>query len=245
MRLMETASTLKTKVLAILERRFEMTTTTSSSGNQLVAITGADMDTQGLSMDDLDATLRSLAANYPELKIIWKYDQVNEDPPEEPLLNQNYQTFARVEVPSNFKELLSTIRTDIVDGIVPKIRGSKKYWIGVKDRQIMLNDSLPLSRPDFNSVNSNAFERMYKSPGQKLLRQDFKDGDPLKKDFDDIVRDLNFREGLQKLFFPAISKSAIIFRNPVYESDISLSPAEQKKLDKYLKSLKPSKNSGK
>ncbi len=238
MRLMENSAGLKTKVLDILERRFDLITTGSPSGYLPVAVTGEDMDQADLRMSDLRMTIHFLTTNYPELKTPKVYDDINEDPPDEPLLSQVLQTFARIEVPTNFKEILKTIRADIANGTLPSIRGAKKYWIEIKDRQLVLNGSWVLAKPDFNSTNEIVFERVYRGPGEKLRRQDIKIVPPLNKDFDDIVRDLNFRDGLQKLFFPGISKSAIIFRNPVYESDLSLSPAEQRKLNKYIKSLK-------
>lgn len=228
------------KVLNILEEKFQFRAKDNPSDSHKIEFLVDDLNQSNLRIEDLDQVMIFLETNYPELKKISVYDYTNEEPPSEPLeLDVNFHKVAEFQVPSDFANLLKTIRAHLATSVVPSTKGAKAYWIKIEERQIILNDSFILSKPDFDSENDIFFGHVYARPGEIVRKTDIKLGlgVAFKKSFHQIIRDLKFRNGLQGLFFPSISSAAVIFRNPVYEKDIGMKPKELNALKQYIKSL--------
>lgn len=88
-------------------------------------------------------------------------------------------------------------------------------------KEIRINSFL-LSKPDFGSVNFDVFGYLYNHPNQKITLEEIKDKTKIRtaKRLHDIVRDLGFRGNLLKAFF-SISKTSIMFRNPIKRKDLN------------------------
>ncbi len=102
---------------------------------------------------------------------------------------------------------------------------SQEYlWISYPDntREVLLNDIIIISKPNFNSVNDIVFSYLYKHPNKaitkKVLERDvYKQ--TITKRLHDIVQELGFKKELAKIFF-SVSKTQIEFKNPITKQDI-------------------------
>jgi hypothetical protein len=83
-------------------------------------------------------------------------------------------------------------------------------------REIMLNGTIRLSRPDFNGENERVFRFLYDHPNQKFSKNEIEQetGNRLQKSFHKIVENLGFTGELKKRFFD-VAKDSIQFKNPI------------------------------
>lgn len=84
-----------------------------------------------------------------------------------------------------------------------------------KNREIVLDRKRTIAQPDFNSENDNFFEYVYNNPNKKIDLQELFEKIGTKKKVSNILSDLKFTGDLKRIFFPASSKTAIMFINPV------------------------------
>ncbi|MFA6476131.1 MAG: hypothetical protein WCV68_01800 [Candidatus Paceibacterota bacterium] len=76
-----------------------------------------------------------------------------------------------------------------------------------------------LSRLHSKTDIADFFEYVNSHPNIAIKLSDLKKL-RLKKGLDDILRDIGFRGILAKMFFPKMTNSEIIFRNPIYQKDL-------------------------
>jgi hypothetical protein len=83
-------------------------------------------------------------------------------------------------------------------------------------REIKLNNII-LAKPDFGSENDLCFQFIFANAGRPLNIDEISDGigERPKKRFVHIVRDLGFSGDVQKVFFPVLTKTQIMFINPI------------------------------
>ena len=98
-----------------------------------------------------------------------------------------------------------------------------QYEVSYERRAIRINGIL-LSKPNYDSENEQVFEYIYKNPGRKISLEEIERelNRPIKKRLNDIVRDIGFKGDL-RIFFPAISKTAVKFVKTVTKSDFQKS----------------------
>lgn len=109
------------------------------------------------------------------------------------------------------------------------------YFITANNRKVMLNDTILLSLPNFNSENANFIEYIIEKPNLKLSKADIEKElkTKLKKNFREIVRDLGFKGEISKLFFDA-SKTAVQFRNYIPQTKLNEFGVMEEKLIKEM-----------
>lgn len=133
----------------------------------------------------------------------------------QPKFDEIYEQAVKQKIPTRTK-----IAKEKLDGsISPE---GNVYFITVNNRQVILNDTLFLSSPNFNSENANFIEYIIEKPNQKLSKTDIEKElkTKLKKNFREIVRDLGFKGEISKLFFDA-SKTAVQFRNYIPQTKLN------------------------
>lgn len=83
-------------------------------------------------------------------------------------------------------------------------------------RYIKLNN-IVLTKTDFNSENDNAFQHIYLNANKTITKVEIEKavGANLQKRLNDIVRDLGFTGNLRAIFFPAVTKTELMFINPI------------------------------
>ena len=88
------------------------------------------------------------------------------------------------------------------------------------NNEIFLNDKIRLGKPNLGSENEAVMEYLISNPNKKITKKDIEDKKEITigKDFHKIVENLGFTGDLRKIFFK-ISKSTILFRNPITEAD--------------------------
>lgn len=101
------------------------------------------------------------------------------------------------------------------------------------NNEILLNDKKRLGKPNLGSENEAVMEYLMANSNKKITKKDIEDKMEIKigKDFHKIVENLGFTGDLRKIFFK-ISKSTILFRNPITETDLEklgIPPLEIKK----------------
>lgn len=84
-----------------------------------------------------------------------------------------------------------------------------------KNREIVLNGKKVIAKPDFDSENDNFFNYVFERPNIKIDTKELSKILTLKKRIPSILADLGFAGDLKKMFFPASSKNAILFINPI------------------------------
>lgn len=112
------------------------------------------------------------------------------------------------------------------------------YQLRFENGILTLNSKWKLAKPDFNSENYNLIDEVMKKES-KLTLSDFKKligGDP-RKSFHQILNDLGFKSELKKVFFPNISKDALIFRNSVTAEMLKNAEIDEDKLNIQIKEL--------
>jgi hypothetical protein len=100
-------------------------------------------------------------------------------------------------------------------------------------KEILINEFL-LSRLDFDSENDNVFGYIIRHPNKTIGLEDVKSSlgkvDP-KKDLSKIIENCGFTRELRKLFFN-VSKTAVLFRNPIRRKDLQDLGLERLKLQR-------------
>jgi len=101
-------------------------------------------------------------------------------------------------------------------------------------RLVKLNN-IVLTKTDFNSENDNCFQFIYKNPGRLIGIEELEQevGGKLKKRLAHIIRDLGFTKELRIVFFPVVTKSKVMFVNPItkqYAYKNNLPPINFKKI---------------
>lgn len=82
------------------------------------------------------------------------------------------------------------------------------------DRRVLLNDTIILSKPDFDSNNDKVFSLLFKDPGKEFTIKEINDVvKSSSTDLNKIVEQLGFTGKLRQAFF-SVSKNKIVFHNP-------------------------------
>jgi hypothetical protein len=96
-------------------------------------------------------------------------------------------------------------------------------WISYPDniREVLLNDIIIISKPNFNSVNDLVFNYLYNNPNKTITKSALERelNTPITKRLHDIVQELGFKKELGKIFF-SVSKTQIAFKNPITKQDL-------------------------
>ena len=113
-----------------------------------------------------------------------------------------------------------------------------KYFISLKKRQVVLNNTFILSTPNFNSENESFIEYVITHPNETLKREAMQSDLKVKfkKSFHSILGDLGFKGEIRKLFFDA-SKTAVQFKNFIPETELAELGIDAKKLAAELSVL--------
>ena len=84
------------------------------------------------------------------------------------------------------------------------------------NREVCLNGSLVLSKPNFDSENDLVMHYLAEHTNEKVTKADLEEAikSKITKSFHKIVENLGFKSDLKKIFFE-VSEDAIIFRNPI------------------------------
>ncbi len=95
-------------------------------------------------------------------------------------------------------------------------------------REILLNNSYQIAKPDFDSENDLVFDYLYKHPNEKFTKEQIEAELRIKlaKSPHKIIENLGFTGVLRKAFF-SVSKNSIQFRNPVKSKDLAASVVAQ------------------
>lgn len=137
----------------------------------------------------------------------------------------------------------------------PTENALNKYFVGVRGRQVLINNTFTLSTTNFNSENNNFIEYVISNPDKKLTKAEIEKGigqQKLKKTLHQIISDLGFSGEIRKLFFN-VSKTAVYFRNNVSENQLEELSVDKENLNKELsglertdkKEVEPAGNTGK
>lgn len=105
-----------------------------------------------------------------------------------------------------------------------------------KSRDIVVNNTYYLSRPDFMSENDIFFDFIYRNPRKNVTVSKLKNEiGGLKKNIRAILSDLKFTKEIKKCFFPGVSDyRGVIFLNEVTKKDIIDGDVNKELLDKQL-----------
>jgi hypothetical protein len=104
-------------------------------------------------------------------------------------------------------------------GIPQKNDNQVCLYISYSDnaREVLLNDIIILSKPNYRSTNDLVFRYLYSSPNTIITKSELGRELSIKrftKSLHEIVRELGFEKELRTIFFKA-TKTTIIFRNPI------------------------------
>lgn len=132
----------------------------------------------------------------------------------------------------------SFVKTDIINGLrrlilyllTPEVATSSKALVSEEivykitytpAREILLNGTLRLAKPDFDSENDVVFDYLYSHPNKKISRRELRTqiNRTITKSLHKIVENLGFKRDLKTVFF-TVSKDAIYFRNPITQDDL-------------------------
>jgi len=139
----------------------------------------------------------------------------------------------------NQKTLTIRPKTEIIELNPPSENPLNKYFINVRGRQVLINNTFTLSTTNFNSENNNFIDYVISNPNKKLTKTDIEKGigqQKLKKSLHQITSDLGFRGEIKKLFFD-VSKTAIYFRNNISENELKGLSIDKENLNKELSGL--------
>ncbi|HEX6977104.1 MAG TPA: hypothetical protein VF185_01930 [Patescibacteria group bacterium] len=102
-----------------------------------------------------------------------------------------------------------------------KSNSDKVYEITYISRDILLNNTFHLAKPDFDSENEVVFSFLFNNPNQTFSRTEIEVEIRRKiaKSLHKIVENLGFVGDLKKVFFN-VSKDSICFKNPVTRPDL-------------------------
>lgn len=121
---------------------------------------------------------------------------------------------------------------------------TKKYWITLRDRKIVINDKYLLRKLQFQRSSELFFEYLHNRANQTIHRKELPKNLLISQgDFHEITAKMGFTHELKKCFFPNVGKDAIEFKNPVYTSDLEEHMVNESKLKKQLAKLKKIKAS--
>ncbi len=244
------------KIINLLERKFEITPSIrpdfKTKDGLRILIMLRDVEDIGIHFEDFDMTLRYLARKNPEIQIKKVFDYTNLSLAVIELEKEytgEEAPFTELLLPLNFKKISEkikseafTLKEESVDKNGNEDMGAEniKYWITYDDRNIILNNKYLLTKPDFNSENDNFFGFIFKTPRQKITKEQYRatTKNIIEKTFHQILGDLKFVGELRKLFFPNVSSSAIEFRNDIPESELKNIKIDYDELEKELTKLR-------
>ena len=121
----------------------------------------------------------------------------------------------------------------------PTKEDKDEYFVSLSNaRKVLLNNTLVLASPNFNTENHQFIEYILEHPNQTLKKGEIeKDANiKLKKSFHSTLGDLGFKGEIRKLFFEA-SKSTVRFRNYISEKELSQLEIDTEKLNAELSGL--------
>jgi len=132
----------------------------------------------------------------------------------------------------------SFVRTDMISGLrrfilyllTPDLTGNKKQVVKEETvykitytpiREILLNNTIRLAKPDFDSENDVTFDYLYNHPNQKISLKELEEQlkKSLTKSLHKIIENLGFRGDLKTVFF-TVSQDAVCFRNPITQDEL-------------------------
>lgn len=121
----------------------------------------------------------------------------------------------------SFESYCQNIKGKYEEAII-KSKDNLAYYVRYepKEYKIFINDFF-LKKLDFNSENELVFNFLFENPNKIFTKKEIEETlkEPLKKELNSIVQNLNFTGDLRKAFFNVSSKG-IKFINPVYKSDL-------------------------
>lgn len=116
---------------------------------------------------------------------------------------------------------------------------ANEYFVSLNSaRKVLLNNTLVLASPNFNTENHQFVEYILEHPKETLKKSDIEQDAKikLKKSFHAILNDLGFKGEIKKLFFQA-SKTSVYFRNHIPESELPQLEIDIEKLNTELSGL--------
>jgi hypothetical protein len=139
---------------------------------------------------------------------------------------------------NSFKKAMDSIYTpEIQPTIVPEEAGDALKEgiiyeiVYTQSREILVNNFL-IGKPDFNGENDNVFGYLFKHPNVPVSLDDLGKvlgGKPPKKALSKIVENLGFCGELKSIFF-SVSKTTIMFKNPITRAHLATSKTSLLKL---------------
>lgn len=122
----------------------------------------------------------------------------------------------------------------------PPARSNKDvYFVSLSnDRKVLLNNTLILASPNFDTENHRFIEYILEHPDEKLKKADLEKGakSSFRKNFHSTVSNLGFKGELKKLFFQT-SKATVLFRNYVPKTELYKLGIDIDKLNTELSGL--------
>lgn len=114
------------------------------------------------------------------------------------------------------------------------------FWIKILGENLVLNDEYILSRPMFDSENFNFIEFFCEAGNITIAKEDLrkKIGGKLDKTITQVLRDLNLKKNIKRVFFPNTSSSKIRFRNNLTNTDLKMAGIDRASLKMEILKLK-------
>jgi len=102
-------------------------------------------------------------------------------------------------------------------------------------REVRLNN-IVIAKPDFTSENDKCFNFIYNNPNRPITLKEIETAidDTVKKRLAQVVQDLGFSKDIKDMFFPGITKTSIMFVNPItkqYAIENELRPLNLKQVE--------------
>lgn len=91
-----------------------------------------------------------------------------------------------------------------------------------KSREIIINNLVLLAKPNFNSENDVVFQYLYNNPNRAHTMKQIETatGNEITKDLHKIVENLGFTGDYKKIFM-SVTKTEIMFSNPITQSQLN------------------------
>lgn len=144
------------------------------------------------------------------------------------------------DAPKNIETLKEELATKIgyYINIDTKEDCVKKYWISLKNRNIILNDKYQIKRLQFNRPSDILFEYIFKNSKKEIVINKIKEivDNKSKIDFNKFVNNIGFKGELRKCFFD-VSKTTLRFTNPLTQKDLEERNINIPELEKQIKEL--------
>ena len=216
---------MKKNVIKLLEAILSNKVPGEQNDNDIVLIHPQCEDLKDLTIPEIDNMLIQLektevikVQKFPNLSMYYDRDGV--------LVYQNDHNMEEfhkcycINLLENFDKFASRILN-----LPSEKNGQLSLWINYSEtsREIILNDTFILSKPNFGSTNELVFKYLYKNPNRIISIKELEreaTRETISKRLHDIVQELGFKKELRKAFFN-ISKTNITFKNPVSQQDLT------------------------